>query len=130
MQSALYGFRFVDAHDAYHTDAMHQTEKGIYEHLMVIFARNLTSGQSADVTAAARSSRKCPLLRLPTRGLKNLSVKCTAVEQGDLFKCMPVALLAARGATRLHDFITVSSGEILQQSAHPLCHKVNIPVCC
>ncbi len=129
MQSALYGFRFVDAHDCYHTDAMHQTDKGIFEHLMMIFANNLKNRESVDVTVAAKSLRKCPLLRLPTRGLKNLSVKCTAVEQRDLFKCMPVALLAAHGAVRVRDFITASSGEVVQPSAHRPWHEINIPLC-
>lgn len=78
---------------------------------MFLFVRFMSAAENADVSEAIRALKGFPDLRLPSRGLKDLKVKSTATERGNMFKCLPVALLAAPDASRALDCIHASSGE-------------------
>ena len=96
VQSPLAGFNFVTDLYQYllYVERMHHSDKGISEYL-----NNIAVKQMPDRALDAMSDllRECaPFLgfRLPSCGVRIDEIRVTATEVGNIFKCLPVLLLA------------------------------------
>ena len=103
LQTPLAGFRFVlNAYGLYFPDRLHQSDLGVA--LAIIrFIHHLVSAVLAKLNEYLKTLPSFHALNIPGFGLDPHG-KATASEHGDLFKVLPVALLAAPTAcsTFLH----------------------------
>ena len=109
MQSALYGFNLTDAHSAYHSDVLHQTDRGVFLYVMEIISGILTCPELSAISAAVLSLKGFPLLSLPSQGF-DVKGKVTATETRHLFHVLPVGLLAVEREETC-DYISTCIGE-------------------
>ena len=102
MQSPLYGFNLTDAHKLYHSDILHQSDKGILETVMRVAASFFATEERKQVDRAIMQLKGFPDLLLPKVGFADLDSKRTATQTGHLFAALPVPLLALLGC---HDML-------------------------
>ena len=118
LQSPLYGFRFVDAHAAYHTDLLHQSDRGVLLTVMEAIARLLSTDEREAVQHHILAVKGFPDLRLPSKGFVDLKAKATATETANLFACLPVTLMGVALVDRICDSIEACTGLPLRPPPH------------
>ena len=120
LQSPLYGFNLTDAHKLYHTDILHQSDKGILESVMKVTASFFNTQEREQVDEAIMQLKGFPNLNLPKVGFADLDSKRTATQTAHLFASLSVPLLALMGChAMLVPCIWACSGDIIAELPAP-----------
>ncbi len=94
MQSAYDGFAGVfNYFDLYYNDRLHASSRGVPENILQWLENALGQTRSAALNAYIAALPGFPGLTLPTHGLAQ-GEKASATQMANLFKMLPVALLA------------------------------------
>ena len=94
LQTPLANFAHVDdVFTLYYPDRLHQSNRGVAEDLTKIAEAKLQASQRVQLNKYIASLAFFQGLKVPSFGL-NTSQKATATELADLFKVLPVALVA------------------------------------